>query len=440
VNQNGARVPPHNLEIERALIGAMLVNPAMIDLGLAGCTPEDCYAPAHGHMLAAVTALRTRGEPVDAVTVCDELSRGGLLDASGGVVAVMDMLSTAGTTTNVGKYAAAVAEYAVLRQVIALGSEMTQDAFDGADASALLDRFRSALFGLEVRGKSGSRSAADLYPEYLDVLTARYDSPDSLAGISTGFPDLDAVTGGLAPGSLTILGARPSVGKSAMAVNIAANTAIRLARPAILFSLEMGQSDIMDRLLSSEGRVDLARLRSGSLIDTDWSKIGRTDQIASDFLFFEDGRARSVMEIMADCRRRKAQFGSLGLVIVDYLQLMAGNARSENQQVKVSGISQGLKLMARDLDCPVLALSSLSRTLEMRGDKRPTMSDLKDSGSIEADADAVLLLYRDEIYSPDSPDRGTAEVIVAKNRNGPTGTVKLAWLASITKFASMARI
>jgi replicative DNA helicase len=273
----------------------------------------------------------------------------------------------------------------------------------------------------------------------MDELERRYDDPGGLSGIPTGFADLDAVLGGLPGGSLTILGARPAMGKSAMAVNIAAHAAFRLGRPVLVFSLEMGVTDVMDRLLASEARVDLARLRSGRLVDTDWPKIGWAE-IQSNLLYFEDGSARSVMQIMAECRRQKARHGSLGLVIVDYLQLMAGAAKAENQQVRIAGISQGLKLLARDLDTPVLALSSLSRALELRGDKRPVMSDLKDSGSIEADADAIIFLYRDEVYSPDSPDRGIAEVIVAKNRNGPTGVVKLSWLAAYTKFASMARM
>jgi replicative DNA helicase len=443
VRTGSARIPPHNLDAEQSLLGAMLLSRDAIAAAVETCSPDDLYKPAHGHVFDAITTLYSRGEPADPVTVADELSRAGLLDAIGGLPTLISLQADTPATTNAARYARIVEEHALLRRLIAVAGEIAEMGYSVPDdVAAAVDHAEALVFDVAERRVTDSlKPLQGLLVDTLDRLERLFDRGEAITGVPTGYVDLDERLYGLQPSSLVIVGARPAVGKTAFALGMAAHAAMESRVPTLIFSLEMSHDELTQRLLVSESRVDAGRIRNGRLADSDWPKISQAIARLGDApLFIDDNPNLTVMEMRAKARRLKAREGGLGLIVVDYLQLMSSRATTENRQIEVSSISRGLKILARELEVPVVALSQLSRNLEMRADKRPQLADLRESGSLEQDADVVLFLYRDELYNPESPDRGSAEVIVAKHRNGPTGKCQLAFLDHYTRFANMARV
>jgi replicative DNA helicase len=440
-----SRVPPHNLDAEQSLLGAMLLSRDAIAAAMETCSTDDFYKPAHAHIFDAINTLYNVGEPADPVTVADELTRAGLLEAVGGLAALVELQADTPATTNAARYARIVEEHALLRRLIAVAGEIAELGYSvPEDVVSTLDRAEAMVFNVAERRVTDSlKPITELLFASMDRLERLFDRGDAITGVATGYVDLDEKLCGLQPSSLVIVGARPAMGKTAFALGMAAHAAMEARVPTLVFSLEMGCEEITQRLLVSEARVDANRMRNGRLMEADWPKISQAVARLGDApLFIDDNPNTTVMEIRAKARRLKAREGGLGLIVVDYLQLMSGGAGTnpENRQLEVSAISRGLKILARELEIPVVALSQLSRNLEQRADKRPVLADLRESGSLEQDADVVLFLYRDEMYNAESVDRGSAEVILAKHRNGPTGKLQLAFLDHYTRFANMARV
>lgn len=437
------RVPPHNLEAEESLLGAMLLSrDAVVAAAEVGLGSGDFYKPAHGHIHEAINSLYGAGEPADPVTVAEELRRAGLLEAVGGPAFLVTLQARTPATSNAARYARIIEEHALLRRLIGVAGEIAEMGYAlPEDVVGAVDRAEALVFDVAQRRVTDSLAPIrDLLDASLTRLEMLYEKGDSITGVATGYHDLDELLSGLQPSSLVIVGARPATGKTAFALGMAAHAALESARPVLLFSLEMSHLEITQRMLGAEARVDSTRLRNGRLSESDWTKISHAiGRLAEAPLYIDDNPQISVMEIRAKARRLKSKVGDLGMVVVDYLQLMTGRTSAENRQVEVSEISRGLKILARELETPVVALSQLSRQLESRADKRPMLSDLRESGSLEQDADVVMFLYRDELYNSESPDRGTAEVLVAKHRSGPTGMVRLAFLDHHTRFANMSK-
>jgi replicative DNA helicase len=441
--ESGMRVPPHNLQAEESLLGAMLLSRDAIAAAVETCGPEDFYKPAHGHVFDAVCSLYAQGEPADPVTVADELRRADLLDDIGGPATLISLQANTPATTNAARYARIVEEHALLRRLIGVASEIAEMGYSlPDDISAAIDRAESMVFQVAERRVTDTlKPLHDLLADSLDRLEALYDRGQSITGVPTGYIDLDERLSGLQPSTLVIVGARPSMGKTALALGMASHATMEARVPVLYFSLEMSHSELTQRLLCSEARVDSSRIRNGKLLESDWPKISHAiGRLGEAPLYIDDNPNLTIMEVRAKARRLKSRLGDLGLVVIDYLQLMSGRNSAENRQVEVSEISRGLKILARELEVPVVALSQLSRNLEARADKRPMLADLRESGSLEQDADVVMFLYRDEIYNPESPERGTAEVIISKHRNGPTGKTELAFLDHYTRFANMAKV
>jgi len=436
------RVPPHNLAAEESLLGAMLLSRTAIDVASESVSPSDFYKPAHGHIYEAITSLSAQGEPVDPVTVADELARHDVLDAIGGPATLINLQAATPATSSAARYAKIVEEHSLLRGLIGVAGEIAEMGYEiPDDVPKTIDRAETLVFEIAQHRQTDSMSRLhDLLDQTLDSLEALYERGDAITGTPTGFTDFDELTAGLQPNALIVVGARPGMGKTSFAMGMAGHAALEAAKPVLFFSLEMSRVELSQRLLCSEARVDSTKVRNGRLSDDDWRRISHAIGRLSDApLWIDDNPNVTVMEIRAKARRLQSKVGPLGMVVVDYIQLMTGNSRAENRQVEVAEISRGLKILARELQCPVVALAQLNRSLEQRADKRPMLSDLRESGSLEQDADVVVFLYRDEHYNTDSADRGTAEVLVAKHRAGPTGMVRLAFLDHYTKFANMAR-
>ncbi|MGH9177421.1 MAG: replicative DNA helicase [Acidimicrobiales bacterium] len=436
------RTVPHDLHAEESLLGAMLLARDAIAEAVQVCSPDDFYKPAHGHLFEAITSLYARGEPADPITVADELRRANLLDTVGGPSVFVSLQANTPAIGNAPRYARIVEEHALLRRLIGVGSEIAELGYEvPEDVSAAVDKAENLVFQVGQRRVADTMSPIrELLEQSLDHLEALYERGESITGVPTGYTDLDERLAGLQPSNLIIVGARPSMGKTSFALGIVAHAAMDATTPVLLFSLEMSNQEITQRLLCAEARVDATRMRNGRLLETDWPKISHAiGRLGEAPIYVDDNPNLTIMDIRAKARRLKSREG-LGLVVVDYLQLMTGRAGAENRQVEVSEVSRGLKILARELKVPVIALSQLSRNLESRADKRPMLADLRESGSLEQDADVVMFLYRDEVYNAESSDRGTAEVIVSKHRNGPTGICQLAFLSQYTRFANMARI
>ncbi len=437
------RVPPHNLEAEESLLGAMLLSRDAIASAMELCRPEDFYKSSHGHIFEAITSLFSQGEPADWVTVTEELRRRGLLEAIGDPSVFVSLQANTPSIGNAEHYARIVEEHALLRRLVAAAGEITELGYSvPEEVSDVLDRAESLVFDVAQRRVVDSMTPLhELLGQGLDHLERLYAQGDSITGLATGYADLDEQLSGLQPSNLIVVGARPSMGKTAFALGMVAHAGVKLNQPVLLFSLEMSHMELTQRLLCSEARVDASRMRTGKLLEADWAKIGKAISRMSEApIYIDDNPNLTVMDIRARARRLKSRAG-LGLVVVDYLQLMTGRRGAENRQVEVSEISRGLKILARELEVPVVALSQLSRNLEMRQDKRPMLADLRESGSIEQDSDVVLFIYRDEIYNPDSNEsQGTAEIIVSKHRNGPTGSTRLAFIGHHARFDNMARV
>ena len=441
--RRSGRIPPHNLEAEESLLGAMLLSRDAITVAVeTGVAAEDFYKPAHTHVFDAALSLYGQGEPIDPVTVAEELRRADLLDALGGRQTLLRLQAATPASANAAHYAKIVNELALLRRLIGVAGDIAEMGYDDSqDVQETVDRAESLVFEVaEHRVTDSMIKMADALQNTLDELEALYASTGEITGVPTGYSDLDRLLLGLQPSNLIVVAARPGAGKTSFALGAAANVAMAARRPVLFFSMEMGTLELTKRLLAGEARVDARRLQTGNIPEQDWTKLSHAvGRLAEAPLFIDDNPHCTVMEMRAKSRRTKARHGDLGLVVVDYLQLMTPmGKRAENRQVEVAEISRGLKILARELNCPVMACSQLNRQLEYRSDKRPMLADLRESGSLEQDADVVAFIYRDDIYNPDSDQRGTAEIIVAKHRNGPTGVTRLAFVDRLTKFADMA--
>ncbi len=382
------RVPPHNLQAEESLLGAMLLSKDAIAAATEVLAGDDFYKPAHGHIFEAITNLSASGEPADPVTVADELRRAGLLEAIGGQAVLADLQASTPATSNAQRYARIIEEHALLRKLIGVAGEIAEMGYDlPDDVTKVVDRAESLVFDVAQRRVTDTMAPIhDLLDANLDRLESLYERGDAITGAATGFLDLDELLSGLQNSALYVLGARPSAGKTALGLCVATNVALEAARPVLLFSLEMSQLELTQRMLCSEARVDSKRVRNGNLTEGDWQKIAHaTGRLAEAPIWIDDNPNLTIMELRSKARRLKARIGDLGLVVVDYLQLMTGRSSAENRQVEVSEISRGLKILARELECPVLALSQLSRGLELRADKRPILADLRESGCLTAD-------------------------------------------------------
>ena len=406
-----------------------------------GLNPQDFYRPANRHIFDAIRSLYSSAAPADTVTVADELRRAGLLEEVGGAEALHELQNTTPAISSAGHYAKIVQETALLRQLIYAAGDIAELAYsEPDDVTKALDEAETKVFNVaEQKVTDSTRTIEELLPEVMDHLQETYDRGDTITGTATGYTDLDELLSGLQDSALYIVGARPAMGKTAFGLGIASHVAQHSTRPVLVFSLEMGHQELTQRILSSEARVDSTKIRTGNLAEADWAKIGKAIGRLEVPLFLDDNPRVTVMEIRAKARRIKARFGGIGLIVIDYLQLMGGNGAAENRQLEVSEISRNLKILARELEVPIVALSQLSRQLETRADKRPMLSDLRESGSLEQDADVVMFLYRDEVYHPDSPDKCSAEVIIAKHRAGPIGTKRLVFLGQYTRFDNAAR-
>jgi replicative DNA helicase len=440
------RVPPHDLDAERAVIGAMLVSEAAVAVISETLEAEDFYSETHRVLYGAMMRLAAKGEPIDQLTLSDELRSVGEFDRVGGRQYVFRLVESVPTAANAGRYAEIVRSKSLLRAVIDAGSRITEEAFsEPDDVTQALDAAEQLIYGVSNRKlKEHLAPLSELAPGALEMIQRLYEQEGEVTGVETGFEDLDRLTTGFHKSDLVILAARPAMGKTAMALNALWHAASTKKAPVAIFSLEMSKEQLVQRLISQTTRIRTQDLRSGNVKAEDWPKLVRgVAEVGQAPIWIDDTAGITLMEMRAKVRRLAsrliAQGGApLSLVVVDYLQLMIGG-RQENRQQEVAEISRGLKVLARDLDVPVLAIAQLSRAVEQRHDKRPLLSDLRDSGSIEQDADMVMFLYRDEYYNPASDDKGIAEVIVGKHRNGPTGKVQLAWLEQYTKFASLAR-
>ncbi|AKL74583.1 replicative DNA helicase [Actinobacteria bacterium IMCC26256] len=441
---SAGRVPPHNLEAEESLIGAMMLSRDAITAAVEARVDEsDFYKPAHAHIYTAVMALYSQGEPVDPVTIAEELRRADLLEALGGRQKLVSIQANTPASSNAGHYAGIVSELALLRRLITVAGEIAESAYSQPDdVTDTVDRAEARIFEIaEKRVAESMVRVFDSVSETIEQLSNMYEGPEgAVTGSPTGYTDLDELLLGFQNSTLLIVAARPGMGKTSFALGAAANVAIVTKRPVIFFSMEMGTVELTKRLLASEARVEARKLQTGRLNDADWTRLNTAmSHLGESPLYIDDNPHCTVMEMRAKARRIKARHGDLGLIVVDYLQLMSTPGRPESRQVEVADLSRGLKILARELDCPVVALAQLNRQLEYRQDKRPMLADLRESGSIEQDADVVMFIYRDESYNTETDQRGTAEIIVAKHRNGPTGNVRLAFLDHFTKFSNMAR-
>ncbi|MFV1989354.1 MAG: replicative DNA helicase [Acidimicrobiales bacterium] len=442
-NSSTRRVPPHNLQAEESLLGAMLLSQSAVATALEFVSSGDFYKPIHAHVFDAMHAIYVSGRAIDTVTVAEELNRNDVLEMVGGEASLLEMQARTPAISNAERYAKIVQEHALLRRLIGAAGEIAEIGYSlPDDVIKAVDEAESMIFAIaENRQADTMAPLGELLNLNLDRLERLYEKGDAITGTPTGYRDLDKLLSGLQPSSLVVVGARPAMGKTSFALGMASHAALKAKKSVLFFSLEMGHIEITQRLLNTEAGLDSEKTRNGQLNPEDWTRITRAmGRLGDARLWIDDDPMLTVMEIRAKARRLKAQIGDLGLIVVDYLQLMTGGSRGrfENRQVEISEISRGLKVLARELETPVVALSQLSRGLESRTDKRPMLSDLRESGSIEQDADVVMFLYRDEMYNDSHDTKGLAEVIVSKHRNGPTDTIKLAWLPDRTKFANIA--
>lgn len=434
------RVLPHSIEAEQSVIGSMLYSQDAVQTASEMLTGEDFYQRQYGTLFETMMELYQNGKPTDIVTVQDALKRKDVAPETYSLDFLKDLLNASFIAANIRSYAQIVKDKAVLRRTIKTLEEITNDCYLGKEKTGeiMADTEKKIFDLLESKGGVGSAEAVDqTVIRVIERIEEAAKNGGAVTGVPTGFSDLDYRLSGLQRSDLVLIAARPSMGKTALALNFVDNFAIRQDIPVAIFSLEMSREQLVSRLLAMESHVDSQKLRTGQLTDIEWDDIvAGSAQIAKAKIVIDDTPGISVSELRSRCRKFKLEYG-IQAVVIDYLQLMSGNTRSESRQQEISDISRSLKAVARELNVPVIALSQLSRACEARSDHRPMLSDLRDSGAIEQDADVVMFLYRDEVYNPASEDKGVAEIIVAKQRNGPIGTVKLAWIPELTKFANL---
>ena len=433
------RVPPHNIEAEQAVLGAIFLEPEAFSTAAERIGPSDFFRAGHQVIFEAMLELFEKGEPIDLVTVTTLLSDSNKLEIAGGVPYLTDLASSVPTAANIDYYSKIVEEKALLRRLIQTATEIVTESYTREDeVEELLDKAEREILAVSSRKNATSfKPIKDVLIEVYDNIEKLHHAKDDVTGIPTGFRDLDRITSGFQKSDLIIIAARPSMGKTAFALNIAQNVAINTDENVAIFSLEMGAEQLVQRMLCAEGNIDSQRLRTGKLEQEDWGKLTMAmGSLSHAGIFIDDSPGIRVSDIRSKCRRLKQEHG-LGMIIIDYLQLIQGSERlRENRQQEVSEISRSLKSLARELEVPVIALSQLSRSVEQRQDKRPMMSDLRESGSIEQDADIVGFLYREDYYDKDS-DNQNIEIIISKQRNGPTGTVELAFVKEFNKFVDL---
>ncbi|MGY0694134.1 replicative DNA helicase [Virgibacillus sp. FSP13] len=441
MNENwNDRTPPHNIEAEQAVIGAIFLEPDAFSQASELLMPEDFYRASHQRIYETMMKLSDLGEPIDLVTVTTSLSNARTLDEVGGVSYLTDLAGSVPTAANIGYYSKIVEEKSVLRRLIRTATDIVTTGFTREDEiEDVLNEAEKNILEVSHRQNSGAfKSIKDVLIEVYDDIETLHNHKEDVTGVPTGYRDLDHITSGFQRNDLIIIAARPSVGKTAFALNIAQNVAINTDENVAIFSLEMGAEQLVQRMLCAEGNIDAQRLRTGSLESDDWSKLTMAmGSLSNAGIYIDDSPGIRVSEIRSKCRRLKQEHG-LGMILIDYLQLIQGSAGSrENRQQEVSEISRSLKGLARELNVPLIALSQLSRGVEQRQDKRPMMSDLRESGSIEQDADIVGFLYRDDYYDQESEKQNIIEIIISKQRNGPVGTVELAFVKQYNKFVDL---
>ncbi len=436
------RTPPHSLDAEVSVVGSMMLSRDAIAEVIELVGPEDFYRGAHRTMFEAIRDLYDRGEPIDPVLLGDELALRGRLADVGGHVGIIEVAERVPTAANALYYARMVSQAAVRRRLIDAGTAITRLGYEPTTGvPEAVDSAEQMIFDVAQHGRGPTEFTPikDLLRQSYDILEQLHERGSSITGLATGFTDFDELTAGLQPGNLFVLAARPAMGKSTLAMNMAAHVAVEQRKPVAVFSLEMSEMELVQRIWAGEARVDLDRFKNGKMQETDWPKLSQAvGRMADAQLFLDDNSAINLMEIRSKCRRIKQRHG-LELVVIDYLQLMQSHRRQENRVQEVSEISRGLKVLAKELSVPVIALSQLNRKAEDRTDRRPQLSDLRESGSIEQDADIVCFIYRDEMYHEDTDAKGEAELIVAKHRNGALKTIHLSFLGHHSRFASMAR-
>ncbi len=441
----GSRVPPHSVEAERSVLGAILLNNEAIHRVVdVGIEPRDFYFDNHGKIFDVLYSLSSRSQALDLITLSAALRDRGWYEQIGGQATLTGLVEDTFAIGNVIYYAKIVREKALLRRMIEIAGEITRDAFEGVDdVEAFLDDSEKKVFSVsDVQANKGFAPMRDILVSNMHAIEEAASRGTAVTGLATGFTEFDKLTAGLHPGQLIIVGGRPAMGKTSLVVSAAQNAAMQSGAVVMIFSLEMSKEELVMRMLSSQSRIDSKRLRLGRLVDRDWPRLAQSaDQLSKAKIYIDDSGALTVMDMRARCRRLLAQEKKLDLIVVDYLQLMQGSKGSRgdsNREKEISEISRNLKSLAKELRVPIVGLSQLSRALEGRPDKRPMLSDLRESGAIEQDADLVGFVYRDEYYNKDSEDRGIAEFIIAKHRAGETGTVRLAFMGEYTLFANLA--
>jgi replicative DNA helicase len=438
------KLPPNSVEAEQSVLGGLLLENEALDKIADVLSEVDFYRHDHRLIYHHICKLIEQSRPADIVTVAESLENSAELSSVGGIAYLGALAQNTPTAANIRRYAEIVRERSVMRKLVEVGSGIAESAYNpqGRDAQQLLDEAEAKIFKIAESGNRSSQGFVDmksLLPAVADRIDYLYqrENQGAVTGVPTGFDDLDERTSGFQPGDLIIVAGRPSMGKTAFSLNIAENVALDTKLPVAVFSMEMGATQLATRMIGSVGRLDQHRMRNGNLEDDDWVRLTTALGKLNDApIYIDEGAGLSSFDVRARARRLHRQCGKLGLIVVDYLQLMAGTSgrASENRATEISEISRSLKSLAKELDVPVVALSQLNRSVEQRPDKRPVMSDLRESGAIEQDADLILFIYRDEVYNPDSDDKGTAEIIIAKQRNGPIGRVRLTFLGQHTRF------
>ncbi|HHU63270.1 MAG TPA: replicative DNA helicase [Clostridiales bacterium] len=434
-------MPPCSMEAEQSVLGCMLLSKEAVSRAAEVLKPEDFYHEGHKEIFEAMLDIYEEGEPVDLVTLTERLRMRNSIDAVGGITYITNLSTFVPTAANIEYYIKIVEEKSILRRLIKLNTQVIEYSYSGGlDIDQLLDMAEKGIFDISQRHSvRGFTPIQDILLDNFNRIEQLYKDKSKITGIPTGFPDIDYKTSGFQPSDLILIAARPSMGKTAFALNIAQYAALHAQKSVAIFSLEMSKEQLVNRMLCSEANIDSHRMRTGNLDENDWPRLAMAvGPLAKAPIYIDDTPAISVLEMRSKARRLKLERG-LDIIIVDYLQLMQGRGRADNRQQEISEISRSLKALARELDVPVVALSQLSRAPETRNDHRPILSDLRESGAIEQDADLVMFLYRDEYYNPDTDKKNIAEIIIAKQRNGPTGTVELVWLDQFTKFASLER-
>lgn len=435
------KIPPHSLEGEQSVLGAMLLDKDAIVVASEVLREDDFYKEAHTEIFEAVIELYNRNEPVDLVTLSEELKKRGTLEAVGGSIYLADLSDAVSTTANIKYYCEIVEEKSVLRRLIKASDDIISKGYQAdEEVNSIIELAEKKIFDItQRRGHEGFAVIKDVLLDSFNKIEEMSKRKGGITGLATGFTDLDSKTSGLQNSDLVLLAARPSMGKTALGMNVAQNCALKSNASVAIFSLEMSKEQLVQRMLSSESHVELGKVINGQLSEDEWPKlVNAMGPLSKAKIYIDDTPGITVMEMRGKCRKLKVEKG-LDLIVVDYLQLMQGNGKIESRQQEISSISRGLKGLAKEMNCPVVALSQLSRAPELRADHRPILSDLRESGAIEQDADIVMFLYRDEYYNPDSDKKNVGEVIIAKHRNGPTGTVEMVFMGQYTKFVNLER-